>query len=138
MLAALALLAGLWSGSYWALALPVALAVLAALGLSFSIGWTIFSAPRIPIQAEPYQGRGARAAALGICAVSVLLGLAFLGGLWLESYWALALPVAGAVLGLLAMVFRIGWAVLTQHSTLALKAEREGAREEAIRPRRSS
>jgi hypothetical protein len=133
-----AFLGGLWSRSYWAVALPVAAGVLAALGLAFSIGWTIFSAPRIPAPAEPYQGRRARAAAFAICAASVGLGLLFLAGLWLESYWALAAPVALAVLGLLAMVFQIGWAVLMQRSTLALKAERDRDREEAIRPRRPS
>jgi MFS family permease len=128
--------AGLWRESYWALALPVGLGVLMALGLSFSIGWTIFSAPRIPVQAEPYRGRGARLAALAICASTIVLGLAFLAGVLARSYWAVALPVGLAVSGLLAMVFQIGWAVLTQRSTLALKAERDRAREAAIQPRK--
>ena len=124
---------GLWNGSYWALAIPVSLAVLAALGLAFSIGWTIATVHHVPPQAEPYTGRASRWAAWGICAASALLAPAFLWGLVRESYWALALPVALAVLGLLAMVFRIGWAVIRRRNTLPLKEARERAEEEADR-----
>jgi len=72
----------------------------------------------IPAEAEHYEGRKARAIALGICIASVAVAGVFLLGVLRQSYWALALPVAGAVRSLAAMVFWIGWAIVTQRSTL--------------------
>jgi hypothetical protein len=109
---------GLAQGSYWALALPVAVAVLTALCLSFYIGYTILTVQGIPPQAEHYDSRGAKAAALAICVGSVAAGCIFLAGVIAQSYWALAVPVAAAVLGLLGMVFWIGVAIVTQKTTL--------------------
>ena len=43
-------LLGLLQGSYWALAIPVAILVFFALGLTFWVGYTIAT-----IQVEPYQ-----------------------------------------------------------------------------------
>lgn len=43
-------LLGLLKGSYWALALPVALLVFFALGLTFWVGYTIAT-----VQVEPYE-----------------------------------------------------------------------------------
>ena len=47
-LAALLFLLGVLSGSYLALAIPVALLVFAVLGLAFWVGWTILT-----VQVEP-------------------------------------------------------------------------------------
>ena len=104
--------------SYWALAIPVALGVLTTLSLSFWIGYTIATVRGIPPEADHYQGAHARRIAKGICAGSVVLALIFGIGVLRESYWALALPVAGAVLGIAGMVFWIGWNILQQRSTL--------------------
>jgi hypothetical protein len=43
-------LLGLLQGSYWALAIPVAIVVFFALGLTFWVGYTIAT-----IQVEPYE-----------------------------------------------------------------------------------
>lgn len=104
--------------SYWALAIPVAVGVLTALSLSFWIGYTIVTVRGIPPEADQYEGAQARRIAKGICAASVLLALIFAIGVLRESYWALALPVAVAVLGVAGMVFWIGWNILQQRSTL--------------------
>ena len=104
--------------SYWALAIPVAVGVLTALSLSFWIGYTIATVRGIPPEAEQYEGALARRIAKGICAASVVLALLFVIGVLRGSYWALALPVAGAVLGVAGMVFWIGWNITQQRSTL--------------------
>ena len=109
---------GLYYRAYWALAVPVAVGVFSALGLSFWVGYTINTVRGIPPEADHYAGRPARVIASLICVGSVGLGVAFVYGVALESYWALALPVAVAVLGLSSMVFWIGWAIVTQRSTL--------------------
>jgi hypothetical protein len=111
-------LAGLLQRSYWALAVPVTVAVLGTLALTFWIGHTIRTVRGIPPEAEHYEGRQARVIAGGISLASVAVAAVFLLGVARQSYWALALPVAAAVLGLAAMVFWIGWAIVTQRSTL--------------------
>lgn len=122
---------GLWRESYWALALPVAVGVLGALALAFWVGWTILTVRGVPPAAEPFDSRGARIGAVLLCAASAALAVVFLAGVWAGAYWALALPVAIAVLGLLAMVFHIGWAILTQRSTLHLREPGHAADGEA-------
>lgn len=109
---------GLLNGSYWALAIPVAAGVFTALGLSFWVGYTINTVRGIPPEADHYAGRPARLIALAICVVSIALGLVFLYGVAIQSYWALALPVGAAVLSLSSMVFWIGWAIVIQRASL--------------------
>jgi len=46
-------LLGVLSGSYWALAIPVAALVFFVLGLTFWVGWTIATIRVEPEQAEP-------------------------------------------------------------------------------------
>jgi cytochrome c oxidase assembly factor CtaG len=50
-----------------------------------------------------------------ICLGAAVAALVFLGGLWSESYWALAVPVAALVLFVLGLVFWVGWTILTVH-----------------------
>ncbi|MCZ6473912.1 MAG: hypothetical protein O6934_10775 [SAR324 cluster bacterium] len=115
-------LVGLFQQSYWALAIPVGMGVLTVLLLAFWIGFTINTIDRIPAEAEQYHDGGARRIALLICAGCVLLAVVFLAAVLQGSYLALAIPVALAVLGLLGMVFWIGWAIHTQSSTLPEEA----------------
>jgi hypothetical protein len=116
--AAVLFLWGLSQESYWALALPVTVAVLTALSLAFYVGYTILTVRGIPPEADQYDARGAKWAAFGICAGSVIVGFIFLAGVIAQSYWAIALPVAAAGFGLLGMVFWIGLAIVLQKSTL--------------------
>ena len=102
---AVAFLAGLLQESYWAIALPVAAAVSAVLALAFWIGYTINTVRGIPEEAEHFGSIRARRIAKAICAGSIACGVVFAVGVLRESYWAIALPVAVAVLGLAAMVF---------------------------------
>ncbi len=55
---------------------------------------------------------------MAICAGSVLLAVLFLAGVFQGSYLALALPVTVALLGMLGMVFWIGWAIVTQTTVI--------------------
>ncbi len=56
-----------------------------------------------------------RSRALGgvVCLGAIAAGALFLYGIALESYWALALPVAALVLFVLGLVCWIGWTILT-------------------------
>ncbi len=48
-----------------------------------------------------------------ICVGTILAAVVFLIGLFLKSYWALAIPVAIGFLWLLGLAFWIGWTLLT-------------------------
>lgn len=111
-------LIGLFQGAYWALAIPVAIGVFAALNLVFWIGFTINTIEVTPKEAEHYGGEGPRRIALVICVGAVALGVLFLVGVFQGAYLALAIPVAAAVLSLLGMVYWIGWTIITQRTTL--------------------
>lgn len=104
--------------SYWALAIPVAIAVFFVLGLAFSIGYTINTVRGIPDEAEHYDGKGPRRIAMGISAGAVIVGIVFSIFLVQAAYWAIAVPVTLAVLGFLGMVLIIGWSVFVQKTTL--------------------
>ena len=44
-----------------------------------------------------------------ICIACVVLAVVFLWGIALQSYWAIAIPVIVALLGVLLVAFWIGW-----------------------------
>ena len=44
-----------------------------------------------------------------ICVLVVVTGVAFVWGIVLRSYWAVAIPVVIGFLGMLALGFWIGW-----------------------------
>ncbi len=48
-----------------------------------------------------------------LCVATLAAALLFLYGVAVRSYWALALPVAGAFLFVLWLVFWIGWTIAT-------------------------
>ncbi len=48
-----------------------------------------------------------------LCFVILIVAILFLWGVSLQSYWALAVPVAIGFLGVLALGFWIGWTILT-------------------------
>ncbi len=48
-----------------------------------------------------------------VCLAAALGAALFLYGLLIESYWALALPVAAVTLFVLGLVFWIGWTIAT-------------------------
>jgi hypothetical protein len=44
-----------------------------------------------------------------ICIVTVLIAAAFIYGIAVQNYWAIAVPVIIGFLGMLALAFWIGW-----------------------------
>ena len=58
-------------------------------------------------------GADERSRALGglVCLGAIMAGALFLYGLAIRSYWALALPLAAAVLFVLGLVVWIGWTI---------------------------
>jgi hypothetical protein len=61
----------------------------------------------------PPEGDRSRALGGVVCLAAVAAGALFLYGIAVQSYWALALPVAALVLFGLGLVAWIGWTILT-------------------------
>lgn len=62
-----------------------------------------------------------------ICILSVALSLIFLWGISIQSYWAVAIPVLVAFVGIMVLAFWIGWTmVVTETEIPAPRTEEEG------------
>jgi SAM-dependent methyltransferase len=65
------------------------------------------------LDGEVSMKKYSRVQGLVICLATVLAAIFFLIGVFMKSYWALALPVAMGFLWLLGLAFWIGWTLLT-------------------------
>jgi len=105
--------------SYFAIAVPIAFAGLTVLGAGFWIGWTILTIKVAPPMPEIVEKRDfAKIKAFLLCLVTLALAGALLYGIYLRSYWALAIPAAVITLVILGMVFWVGIAIITTRATL--------------------
>ena len=61
----------------------------------------------------PHRDENSRVLGGLVCLGALLATALFLYGLAVQSYWALALPVAALFLFVLGLVFWIGWTIMT-------------------------
>lgn len=61
-----------------------------------------------------------------ICVLAVALGAAFVWGIIIKSYWAVAIPVVVGFLGMLALMFWIGWTMAVTKIEPPPEATEEG------------
>ncbi|MDH4121282.1 MAG: hypothetical protein OEV94_06230 [Deltaproteobacteria bacterium] len=140
--------AGVLAQSYWALAVPVALGVLAVVFLTTWTGYTLYSMDRQAATTERTEGEPdhvpkahllerwlARALALMLAVAGPTAGGVFVAGVLQQSYWALAVPVGVFLAVGLGLVFRVGWAVAFSQTTLPMKAAADRQREAALTAR---
>ena len=105
--------------SYYALILPIALVALVILGTGFWIGWTILTIKVAPPMPEIVEKKDfAKVKAFLLCLVTLSLSALFIYGIYLRSYWALAVPAAAVTLVVLGMIFWVGVAIITTRTTL--------------------
>lgn len=105
--------------AYYAVSVPLGLLVLIVLGTGFWIGWTILTIKVAPPMPEIVEKKDyAKPKALLLCLVTMALMALFAYGIYLKSYWALALPAAAFTLVVLGMVFWVGLAIITTRATL--------------------
>ena len=105
--------------AYYAIAVPIGFAALLVLGAGFWIGWTILTIKVAPPMPEIVDKRDyAKIKAFLLCLITAGLGALFLYGVYVKSFWALALPAAVITLVVLGMVFWVGVAIITTRATL--------------------
>ena len=107
------------TGTYYAITIPISLIAFLLLGTGMWIGWTILTIKVAPPMPEIVEKKDyARAKASSLCLLTFALGCLFIYGIYIRSYWALAIPAATATLVILGMIFWVGLAIITTRSTL--------------------
>ena len=105
--------------AYYAIAVPIGLLAFIVLGTGFWIGWTILTIKVAPPMPEIVEKKDfAKPKALVLCLVTLALLALFAYGVYLKSYWALAVPAAAFTVVVLGMIFWVGLAIITTRATL--------------------
>jgi hypothetical protein len=105
--------------AYFAITIPIALVALLICGTGLWVGWTILTIKVAPPMPEIVEKNDfARFKALVLCLIVLAVAAAFVYGLSVRSYWALAIPAAAITLVVLGMVFWVGVAIITARATL--------------------
>ena len=113
---------GLDNYSYYAITIPIALVTISVLCLGLWIGWTIISIRVVPPMPEIGEKKDfAKFKAFLLCLFVLFLIVFFIYGIYIHSFWALAIPAAIITIVILGMIFWVGIAIITTRSTLPKK-----------------
>lgn len=107
------------ASSYYAMAFPLSLVSLAVIGTGSWIGWTILTIKVVspmPELAEKKDSSRIKAFFLLIITLGLMVLLGY--GLYIKSFWALAVPAAVISFVILGAVFWVGFAIITTRTTL--------------------
>jgi len=109
----------LYSSSYIAIAVPIGLVSYALLGTGLWIGLTILTIKVVPPMPEIVEKKDfSKIQAFLLCVISLALAVLLGYGIYIKSYWALAIPAAVISLVILGSVFWVGIAIITTRTTL--------------------
>ncbi len=105
--------------TYYAIAIPIGLVALFLLGAGFWIGWTILTIKVVPPMPDIVEKKDySKIKAFALCLLTLSLAVFFIYGVYVRSYWALAIPAATVTLVILGMIFWVGIAIITTRKTL--------------------
>lgn len=105
--------------TFYFIAVPVSMVSLAVIGTGLWIGWTILTIKVVPPMPEIVEKKDfSKIKAFFLCLIALCLGVLLLYGIYIRSFWALAIPAAAISLVVLGAVFWVGIAIITTRSTL--------------------
>jgi len=115
--------------TYYSAALPILLVALSATGTGFWIGWTILTIKVAhPMPKIVEKNDHAKIKAFMLCLAMVIISAALVYGVYIRSFWALALPALVISAVLLGAVFWIGVTIITTRaSSPTIKKQEEPA-----------
>ncbi|PKL41202.1 MAG: hypothetical protein CVV44_00765 [Spirochaetae bacterium HGW-Spirochaetae-1] len=109
----------LYPFSYFTIAVPIGLVSYALLGTGLWIGLTILTIKVVPPMPEIVEKKDfSKIQAFLLCVISLALAVLLGYGIYIKSYWALAIPAAVISLVILGSVFWVGVAIITTRTTL--------------------
>jgi hypothetical protein len=112
--------------TYYSTALPILLVALYATGTGFWIGWTILTIKVAHPMPEIVEKKDyAKVKAFVLCLAMVIISAALIYGVYIRSFWALALPALVISSVVLGAVFWIGVTIITTRASLPTDTKQE-------------
>lgn len=105
--------------SYLAITIPIVLIAGLILATGFWIGWTILTIKVVPPMPEIVEKRDySKIKALLLCMTTVAIGALLAYGVYVKSFWALAIPATVISFVIIGAIFWVGIAIITTRSSL--------------------
>lgn len=105
--------------TYYSAAAPLLFAAFSIIGTGFWIGWTILTIKVVPPMPEIVEKKdNSKIKAFLLCVAMLLLAGLLSYGVYIRSFWALAVPALVISAVVLGAVFWVGLAIITTRTTL--------------------
>jgi len=105
--------------TFYSVAIPIAIVALFVLCTGFWIGWVILTIKVVPPMPEIVEKKdNSKIKAVLLCLVTVSLAALMIYGVYIRSFWALAVPALVISAVILGAIFWVGMAIITTRSTL--------------------
>ena len=108
--------------TFYSAAIPIALVTVFVLSTGFWIGWVILTIKVVPPMPEIVEKKDySKIKAVVLCLITVALAALMIYGVYIRSFWALAVPALVISAVILGAIFWVGMAIITTRSTLIKK-----------------
>ncbi len=105
--------------TFYSVAVPLAAVAIFVLCTGFWIGWIILTIKVVPPMPEIVEKKdNSKIKAVLLCLITVTLAALMIYGVYIRSFWALALPALIISAVVLGAVFWVGMAIITTRTTL--------------------
>jgi len=105
--------------TYYSVSIPLAAVAVFVLCTGFWIGWIILTIKVVPPMPEIVEKKdNSKIKAVFLCLITVTLAALMIYGVYVRSFWSLALPALVISAVVLGAVFWVGMAIITTRSTL--------------------
>jgi len=105
--------------TFYSVSIPLAAVTIFLLCTGFWIGWIILTIKVVPPMPEIVEKKdNSKIKAVFLCLITVSLAALMIYGVYIKSFWALAVPALIISAVVLGAVFWVGMAIITSRSTL--------------------
>lgn len=105
--------------TYYSVSIPIAAVTVFVLCTGFWIGWIILTIKVVPPMPEIVEKKdNSKIKAVFLCLITAVLAALMIYGVYVRSFWALAVPALVISAVVLGAVFWVGMAIITTRSTL--------------------
>lgn len=105
--------------TYYSVSIPIAAVTVFVLCTGFWIGWIILTIKVVPPMPEIVEKKdNSKIKAVFLCLITAALAALMIYGVYVRSFWALAVPALVISAVVLGAVFWVGMAIITTRSTL--------------------
>mgnify|MGYP000843930524 FL=1 len=112
-------LRGLNSFTYYSAAIPITMISLWVLSTGFWIGWVILTIKVVPPMPEIVEKKdNSKIKAFFLCLITAALAALLVYGVYIRSFWSLAVPALVISAVILGAIFWVGMAIITTRATL--------------------